>query len=180
MPFGPFCCCCDICQNNQVAFVSALHSALGAPANCLPALKKKKKKFKKVPQGEFTAASPDTRNATASGMKLSPMWMLNLHTVSVFTPPAPTHTHAHLVLYAVCGLSALPVLLSSSSARFLSRASDMFAVVVCTLIFHRLSAAAPAPWFTGCVSAGSAGLRAPEGARDLDPVACSVRCLDEG
>ncbi|KAM8731306.1 polycystin-1-like protein 1 isoform 4-T4 [Acanthopagrus schlegelii] len=49
-----------------------------------------------------------------------------------------------------------------------------------------LSAAAPAtdreisPWFTGCVSAGSSVLRAPEGARDLDPVACSVRCLDEG
>ncbi|XP_073344382.1 polycystin-1-like protein 1 [Pagrus major] len=62
----------------------------------------------------------------------------------------------------------------------------MFGVVVCTLIFHRLSAAAPAtdrensPWFTGCVSASSAELRAPEGARDLDPVACSVRCLDEG
>lgn len=28
-------CCCDICQNNQVAFVSALHSALEAPTNCL-------------------------------------------------------------------------------------------------------------------------------------------------
>ena len=28
-------CCCDICQNNQVAFVWALHSALEAPTNCL-------------------------------------------------------------------------------------------------------------------------------------------------
>ncbi|KAG8009400.1 Polycystic kidney disease 1 like 1 [Nibea albiflora] len=35
------------------------------------------------------------------------------------------------------------------------------------------------PWFTGCVKAGIR-LYAARGARDLDPVTCSVRCLDEG
>ncbi|KAM9337218.1 polycystin-1-like protein 1 [Symphorus nematophorus] len=67
----------------------------------------------------------------------------------------------------------------------------MFSVFVCTLItlhpfFHRFSAALPAPdhdenspWFMGCVKT-SGRLYAPEGARDLDPATCSVRCLDEG
>ncbi|XP_070709442.1 polycystin-1-like protein 1 [Pempheris klunzingeri] len=50
---------------------------------------------------------------------------------------------------------------------------------------HRLSVALPpsdpekSPWFVGCVNA-SGRLYAPKGARDLDPVACSARCLDEG
>ncbi|CAK6980027.1 polycystic kidney disease 1 like 1, partial [Scomber scombrus] len=35
------------------------------------------------------------------------------------------------------------------------------------------------PWFMGCVNASS-GLYPAEGVRDLDPVTCSVRCLDEG
>jgi len=50
---------------------------------------------------------------------------------------------------------------------------------------HRPCAAAlfqdprDAPWFMGCVEA-SGSLDTTEGARDLDPVTCSVRCLDEG
>ncbi|KAM6908104.1 polycystin-1-like protein 1 [Lycodopsis pacificus] len=57
-------------------------------------------------------------------------------------------------------------------------------------IFHRSPAAAlppdheDAPWFVGCVNASSASssrsLYATNGARELDPVTCSVRCLDEG
>ncbi|KAA8580858.1 hypothetical protein FQN60_013816 [Etheostoma spectabile] len=35
------------------------------------------------------------------------------------------------------------------------------------------------PWFMGCVNASSR-LSAPKGARGLDPVTCSVRCLGEG
>ncbi|KAE8279963.1 Polycystic kidney disease 1 like 1 Protein abecobe [Larimichthys crocea] len=67
---------------------------------------------------------------------------------------------------------------------------NMFRVFVFTLVSlhpfsHRFSVAVSAthqensPWFTGCVKAGSR-LYAPKGARDLDPVTCSVRCLDEG
>ncbi|KAK9527852.1 hypothetical protein VZT92_014377 [Zoarces viviparus] len=68
----------------------------------------------------------------------------------------------------------------------------MFGAFLCALIslqpiFHRWPAAAvppdheDAPWFVGCVSASSASsLYATHGARELDPVTCSVRCLDEG
>lgn len=54
---------------------------------------------------------------------------------------------------------------------------------------HSLSALASSsgqqssPWFIGCVSASSSlGFHGPTGvgARDLDPVACSAHCLDEG
>ncbi|XP_041670635.1 LOW QUALITY PROTEIN: polycystic kidney disease 1 like 1 [Cheilinus undulatus] len=51
--------------------------------------------------------------------------------------------------------------------------------------FHLLSVAVSSsahgesPWFVGCVN-GSSGLLAPEGPRDLDPVTCCERCLDEG
>ncbi|XP_028425777.1 polycystic kidney disease 1 like 1 [Perca flavescens] len=66
----------------------------------------------------------------------------------------------------------------------------MFLAFVYTLIslhpfFHRSSASVPppdqedSPWFMGCVNASSR-LSAPKGARGLDPVTCSVRCLDEG
>ncbi|XP_035510575.1 polycystic kidney disease 1 like 1 [Morone saxatilis] len=66
----------------------------------------------------------------------------------------------------------------------------MFSAFVYTLIslhplFHRLSVAVAlpghgiSPWFVGCVNASSR-LYASKGARDLDPVTCSARCLDEG
>lgn len=67
----------------------------------------------------------------------------------------------------------------------------MLGALVYTLIslhpfFHRLSEAVPAadeensPWFMGCVNASSSRLYAPKVHRDLDPVTCSARCLDEG
>ncbi|XP_068160681.1 polycystin-1-like protein 1 [Antennarius striatus] len=69
-------------------------------------------------------------------------------------------------------------------------ASAMLGVFVYALIslqpfFHCVSDAAPepvrenSPWFFGCVNASS-GLFSPTALRDLDPVACSVLCLDEG
>lgn len=56
-------------------------------------------------------------------------------------------------------------------------------------LFNTLSVAAhPAgdedsPWFVGCVNASDSsvlGLHTSERGRDLDPVTCSARCLDEG
>ncbi|XP_070784659.1 polycystin-1-like protein 1 [Enoplosus armatus] len=62
----------------------------------------------------------------------------------------------------------------------------MFSLFVHTLFalhqfFHRSCAAdhGDLPWFVGCFNASNS-VYAPKGARDLDPVTCSVRCLDEG
>ncbi|XP_045922035.1 polycystic kidney disease 1 like 1 [Micropterus dolomieu] len=77
---------------------------------------------------------------------------------------------------------------SSCSSCF--EASDMLGAFVYALVslypfFHRLSAAAhpsgheDSPWFMGCVN-DSNRLYAAKGGRDLDPVTCCARCLDEG
>lgn len=72
--------------------------------------------------------------------------------------------------------------------------SDMFSVFVYMFIslhpfFNTLSVAVhpsgheKLPWFMGCVNASDFSflrLYTPRGAHDLDPVTCSVRCLDEG
>lgn len=124
-----------------------------------------------------------------------PIW--SLFTES-FLPSHSSHLHTvtrtHKTLYAHTLSLLLPETTVWSSAVFffascgLYPAADMFGAfsfIAFHWCFHRLSAAAPppdprdSPWFIGCVSAGD-GPAAARRVRDLDPVNCCVRCLDEG
>lgn len=106
-------------------------------------------------------------------------------------------------MLTACGVSSFPFLASSQSEKSLTNAvcpsaallffaafilkphkSDMFSAFVYIALHsfcHRLSAAGhrDPPWFMGCVNASNR-LHPAEAVRDLDPVTCSVRCLDEG
>lgn len=96
------------------------------------------------------------------------------------SPPLPLFLSSQSVRPAA-------LLLSSCSSCGLLSGSDMFLAFVLSLLsFPRWSAAAQAPdpgssaWFMGCFTpSSSSSLSAPSG-RDLNPVTCSVRCLDEG
>lgn len=82
---------------------------------------------------------------------------------------------------------------AAASVRKLS-GSDMFRPLVLAFIslnpfFNTLCVAVPppghedSPWFVGCVNASDSsvfGLYTSRAGRDLDPVGCSARCLDEG
>lgn len=105
-------------------------------------------------------------------------------------PPLFSVLNSHVHIKCSCPSSCS---VAAALARKLN-GSDMsspFVYMFITLhpFFNTLSVAVhPAghedsPWFVGCVNASDSsvlGLYTPEGGRDLDPVACSARCLDEG
>ncbi|XP_068438427.1 polycystin-1-like protein 1 [Clinocottus analis] len=83
------------------------------------------------------------------------------------SPPAAREVSMHLLLS------------SHRDTPHTQRAAHLSSSISRGLSLHLFPDHGDAPWFIGCVRA-SGSFDTSDGARDLDPVTCSVRCLDGG